>query len=133
LLTSSSKDGESVRWTSPSRDDVIGALRGGVQTSSHSGVSSLTTMHGFYAPIPEVSFHDIIRSGKAQDYTRFDFQASKIDTLAILSADLTLEAEVGIGGFKTCHPARLYSATSVKLMDAKEIVMKELYEKRRAA
>ncbi|KAK7452639.1 hypothetical protein VKT23_012038 [Stygiomarasmius scandens] len=114
-------------FTSPSREQVMGVLAfGGVQTARHSGGTNATTINGFFAPIPSVSFMDII--GGSSPFNRFDFDLSKIDALAILSVDFTFEAELGHGGFKTCHPATLYLTSSIRLMSATELVMKELYE-----
>ncbi|KIK52246.1 hypothetical protein GYMLUDRAFT_251384 [Collybiopsis luxurians FD-317 M1] len=97
-----------ILWRSPSQDQVIGVFAyGGKPASSKSDSAASVMMHGFLAIIPNESFIDIL--GKKCS-NRFQFHVNKLEKPVTISSDLTYEAEVGSGGFKTCHPASLHSA-----------------------
>jgi hypothetical protein len=104
---------------------ILGVLtQGGIPSATGSSTSALQIFTGFFAPIPDVSFLDITSNVVAD---RFQFDACRLSTPAVLSADLRLEHEVGAGGFKSCHPAKFHSDI---LMTGKEIVLKEMYAKK---
>jgi hypothetical protein len=110
----------------------MAALAFGGIADQRSSQASLTTLTGIFAPIPSSSFHDFLKGNMA----RFDFDQCKIDAVISLSADFTSNAEIGRGGFKTCHPASLYVPTdrvnSTPLMvPGVNVVLKEFYEKKR--
>jgi hypothetical protein len=112
-------------WSSPSRQTVIDLFaKGGIQHATWAPSDSLTAMIGFFAKVPNVSFHNIL-SGEASKC--FDFDSCKADTVVTISADFAKENEIGFGGFKTCHPAKIHTKY---MMEAKEVVIKELYEKK---
>ncbi|KAF5367072.1 hypothetical protein D9758_003915 [Tetrapyrgos nigripes] len=112
-------------FLSPTENRITSALiAGGLNSDQHSDISSLTTMQGLVAPIPTVSFLDIINLDNV--HTRFIFDNAVLSSVAHLQADLRFESELGVGAFKTCHPAKLICSEQV--MTANSVVMKELYK-----
>jgi hypothetical protein len=117
-----------IPWQSPSRDQVIGVFaHGGKPASSKTDSETSIMMHGFLAIIPNESFIDIL-SKKCSNH--FQFHMNKLEKPVAISSDLTYEAEVGSGGFKTCHPAILHSFESKLFRSTSGLVLKELYQKK---
>ncbi|KIK60633.1 hypothetical protein GYMLUDRAFT_244206 [Collybiopsis luxurians FD-317 M1] len=116
---------KSLTWSSPTRDQVIGVLAQGGSLASDI-VQSSTALLGFYAGIPDVSFADIIPKNAE---VQFEFNLFKTDVPVSLSTNLSVEGELGAGGFKTCHPAKIHFPGNV--MKAESIVLKEMYTAKR--
>ncbi|KAF5385575.1 hypothetical protein D9757_006739 [Collybiopsis confluens] len=108
-------------WKSPSKDEVAGLLAHGSIQTPRSQPKTWINLSGFFAPIPNISFLDLLQKSFAN---QFIFDECRIDTPAILSADFSLEAEIGAGGFKSCHPAKLYPPA---LLRTSAIVLKEVF------
>ncbi|KIK59519.1 hypothetical protein GYMLUDRAFT_245202 [Collybiopsis luxurians FD-317 M1] len=112
-------------WSLPTRDQVIGVLAQGGSLASDI-VQSSTALLGFYAGIPDVSFADIIHNNAE---VQFEFNLFKTDVPVSLSTNLSVEGELGAGGFKTCHPAKIHFPGNV--MKAESLVLKEMYTAKR--
>ncbi|KAF5343235.1 hypothetical protein D9758_013406 [Tetrapyrgos nigripes] len=77
------------------------------------------------APVPKVSFLDIIESDTVN--SRFVFDNHVISSDAHLWVDLRFESELGVGAFKMCHRATLICSEEV-MPASNSIVMKILYK-----
>ena len=125
ISTTPPRNKKPTAWKSPSKDEVTGLLARGSVQATQSQPETWINLNGFFASIPDASFLDLLQNSYS---SQFDFNECKSDIPAILSADFSLKAEIGAGGFKSCHPVKLYPTT---LLKASAVVLKEVFTMKR--